>query len=187
MIMYTFKRIAVTNRNLCEMPFLEQLERIVDQVDMVILREKDLQESEYENLAKEVLALCQSHGIPCVLHTYVEAARRLGCTAIHLPLPLFEQFAGNLHDCTVIGSSVHSVAEARKAQSLGATYLMAGHVFATDSKKGLPPRGLAFLKDVCEAVSVPVYALGGITEETEALTCACGAKGACRMSDYMRV
>ncbi|KGP74776.1 hypothetical protein JT05_14405 [Desulfosporosinus sp. Tol-M] len=184
--MYTFKRIAVTNRNLCARPFLEQLERIVGQVDMVVLREKDLPESEYEQLAKGVLGLCQRHGTSCVLHTYVEAARRLGCPAIHLPLPLFEQFAGNLSDFTVLGSSVHSVAEARKAQGLGATYLMAGNVFATDSKKGLPPRGLDFLKDVCEAVSVPVYALGGITGEKEALTYACGAKGACRMSDYMR-
>ncbi|MDD2552949.1 MAG: thiamine phosphate synthase [Desulfotomaculaceae bacterium] len=181
-----FKRIVITNRNLCERPFLEQLERIIKQVDMIVLREKDLPESEYGLLAREVLALGQAHRIPCVLHTHVAMARRLGCTAIHLPLPLLEQWTENLSDFTIIGSSVHSVDEARRAQSLGADYLMAGHVFATDCKKGLPPRGLAFLKEVCEAVSVPVYALGGITEETEPLIRACGAKGACRMSDYMK-
>ena len=62
----------------------------------------------------------------------------------------------------VIGTSVHSVEDAIKAEQLGATYMTAGHIFATDCKKGLPPRGLDFLKNVCDAVEIPVYAIGGI-------------------------
>ena len=49
-----------------------------------------------------------------------------------------------------------------EAERLGATYVTAGHIFTTDCKKGLPPRGLDFLKNVCDAVTIPVYGIGGI-------------------------
>ena len=42
-----------------------------------------------------------------------------------------------------------------EAERLGATYVTAGHIFTTDCKKGLPPRGLDFLKNVCDAVTIP--------------------------------
>lgn len=53
-----------------------------------------------------------------------------------------------------------------EAQALGATYLLAGHIFDTSCKPGLPGRGLDFLAQVCAAVPLPVYAIGGITAET---------------------
>ena len=65
----------------------------------------------------------------------------------------------------IIGASCHSVEEAREAVELGCNYIIAGHIFATDCKKGLPGRGLDFLKEVCASVSVPVYAIGGINSE----------------------
>ena len=49
-----------------------------------------------------------------------------------------------------IGVSIHSAEEAKEAVSLGASYLTAGHIFTTDCKKGVPARGLEFLKEVCE-------------------------------------
>ena len=66
---------------------------------------------------------------------------------------------------SVRGVSVHSVEDARLAEQCGATYLTAGHVFVTDCKKGLAPRGLDFLHEVCSSVKIPVYAIGGIHEE----------------------
>ena len=62
----------------------------------------------------------------------------------------------------IIGTSVHSVEEAIEAQNLGATYISAGHIFATDCKKGVPPRGLDFLKKVCQTATIPVYSIVGI-------------------------
>ena len=49
-----------------------------------------------------------------------------------------------------------------EAERLGAAYVTAGHIFTTDCKKGLPPRGLDFLKNVCDAVTIPVYGIVGI-------------------------
>ena len=88
-----------------------------------------------------------------------------------------------------IGVSVHSAEEAREAVRLGASYLTAGHVFATDCKKGVPPRGLEFLKEICELAPVPVYGIGGIRLDTEQIreVLAQGAAGACIMSQMMRI
>ena len=74
-----------------------------------------------------------------------------------------------------------------QAQQLGASYITAGHIFATDCKKGLPPRGLGFLKDICRRVDIPVYAIGGITEENMVSALEAGAEGVCIMSGLMKI
>ena len=69
--------IAVTNRRLCQRPFLEQLERVCSvRPAGVILREKDLTEAQYQTLAEKVLALCRRYDVPCILHGFPEAARK---------------------------------------------------------------------------------------------------------------
>ena len=67
--------------------------------------------------------------------------------------------------------------------------MTAGHIYATDCKKGAPPRGLAFLEEVCRAVDIPVWAIGGIGLDGGQLAevKARGAAGACVMSGMMRV
>ena len=84
------------------------------------------------------------------------------------------------------GEAFKPAEEAQEAERLGCTYITAGHIFATDCKKGVPPRGLEFLRAVCAAVSVPVYASGGISDENIAAVRACGAAGACVMSGAMQ-
>lgn len=180
--------IAVTNRALCRRPFAEQLERVCRfHPKALILREKDLPEKEYTLLAKEVLELCQAYRVPCILHSYPEAARQLGCPYIHLPLPLLRKFSSQLGSFTLVGTSVHSADEASEAEELGASYITAGHIYATDCKKGLPPRGTSFLREVCQRVSIPVYAIGGIHLDSAQLAqiMECGAEGACIMSEMM--
>lgn len=152
----------------------------------VILREKDLTEEEYTQLAEKVTEICRRNGVPCILHTFINAAVRLGCDSIHLPLPVLRKTRdGDKAKFRIIGCSCHSPEEAREAVSLGATYITAGHVFATDCKKGLPPRGPDFLREVCKAVEVPVYAIGGITAEKLPLILEAGAAGGCIMSGLM--
>lgn len=88
-----------------------------------------------------------------------------------------------------IGTSVHSVEDAKEAERLGVSYMTAGHIYVTDCKKGLAPRGLGFLKDVCSTVNVPVYAIGGIKfdkKQWEELKQK-GASGGCIMSGMMEL
>lgn len=195
MIMSTYKEeyknvIAVTNRRLSGRPFLEQIERVCRlHPKAVILREKDLSEEKYAELAAEVLRLCKQYQVPCMLHTYLETAGKMQHPYIHLPLFLLRENAGKRNDFLAVGCSIHSVEEAEEAQKLGATYLTAGHIYATDCKKGLPPRGTDFLKEVCSAVTIPVYAIGGIHAGTGQIqeVMECGASGACIMSEMMRL
>ena len=82
------KIIAVSNRKLCERPFLEQIERVCQvKPQAIILREKDLAEEEYRILSEEVLSVCKKYEIPCILHKFWKTALELECTSVHLPLP----------------------------------------------------------------------------------------------------
>ena len=195
MIMSIYKEeyknvIAVTNRKLSSRPFLEQMERVCKlHPRAVILREKDLSEEEYAELAVQILTLCKQYQVPCMLHTYLETARKLQHPYIHLSLFLLKENSEKLSDFLAVGCSIHSVEEAKEAQKLGATYLTAGHIYTTDCKKGLPPRGLDFLREVCNAVTIPVYAIGGIHAGTGQIreVMECGASGACIMSEMMKI
>ncbi len=180
--------ICVTNRALCEEDFLTRLTRIAAAGPAaIILREKDLPEDQYRKLASQVLAICKNHGTPCILHSFTDAAIELGADAIHLPLHLLREMTDEQKShFRIIGASCHSTADAIKAQQLGCTYITAGHIFATDCKRGLPGRGLEFLKETCESVSIPVYAIGGISRHNIAAVRSAGAKGACIMSGLMR-
>lgn len=183
--------IAVTDRKLCRIPFLEQIGKVCAlRPKALILREKDLDEAEYGKLASEVMAVCREYQVPLILHTFTGAAAEAGAECIHLPLWKLREMAGKpeLQRFRVVGASVHSVQEAKEAEQLGAGYLTAGHIYATDCKKGLPPRGLTFLREVCGAVEIPVYGIGGIglAEEQIKEVMQAGAAGACVMSGFMR-
>ena len=172
--------------------YLEQIERIAaSDIRAVILREKDLPEDVYEALARQVVSICESYKKECILHTYMDAALKLGVRKIHLPLAVLEKTAENfperLKEFEVLGSSVHSAGEAQRAYEMGATYITAGHVYATDCKKGLAPRGISFLKSVCAAVPIPVYGIGGINKDNIQEVLEAGAAAGCIMSGAMRL
>ena len=154
----------MTNRKLVRGDFLERLKEIARQRPAgILLREKDLTPEEYRKLAREVQSICKKAGVPCILHSFTGVAEELEADALHLPLPLLRKLPGEDRGrFRQLGASCHSVADAREAQSLGCTYITAGHIFDTDCKRGLPGRGLDFLREVCGAVTIPVYAIGGI-------------------------
>lgn len=187
------KIIAVTNRKLCTRPFLEQIRRVAaERPYALILREKDLPEAEYEELAGKVIEICREEEITCILHTYADAAKRLGCKNIHMPLGLLKKRVEEepefikSYGFEQVGASTHSLEDARLAESLGASYVTAGHIFVTDCKKGLEPRGLEFLEKVCKGVKIPVFAIGGIHPFNQAEPLKAGAAGVCMMSEFMK-
>lgn len=209
-----YRKICVTNRHLAEHPFLEQLERVLaTKPYAMILREKDLEEkplepavreemlnkymqennrkdipSDYELLAALAIKMCKNTDTKLILHHYPDIAVRLEHPAIHMPLHLFTEMPEEQKRLfSVRGVSVHSVEDALLAEQSGATYLTAGHVFVTDCKKGLAPRGLNFLREVCSAVQIPVYAIGGINDKNMADCIRAGAAGVCMMSEYMKI
>lgn len=141
---------------------------------------------EYKALAQQVIAICKKHDVPCILHSFVDIALVLHADAIHLPLHILRGMTeAQKAQFAIIGASCHSVEDAMEAQSLGCSYITAGHVFETDCKKGLPGRGFPFLQDVCADVQIPVYGIGGIDAANITQVRAAGARGACLMSSLM--
>lgn len=184
-----FKVICVSARQHSN-NFLKSIEMIAkSDVEAIILREKELSEDEYYLLAKNVKEICDKYNKKLIIHNFIDIARKLGIKNIQLP---FSKFIAekNLHrDFEIIGTSVHSVDDAVIAGKSGADYIIAGHIFATECKKGLAPRGVNFLKEVCNAVKIPVYAIGGIDDNSVAelsnLNCN-NFSGVCVMSALMK-
>ncbi|WP_293848680.1 thiamine phosphate synthase [uncultured Phascolarctobacterium sp.] len=186
--------IAVTDSATCPRPLAEQIKRLAKLTELrpqaVILRAKSLDKAAYRKLALQAQQSCEATCIPLILHSHWQLASELGISKLHLPLALLRQMPAceRVH-FTWLSTSVHSVEEAIEAQALGATVLIAGHIYTTQCKAGLAPRGLGFLQAVCSTVSLPVYAIGGIGFDAaqHAELQANGARGACIMSAYMRV
>lgn len=186
--------IAVTDSATCPRPLAEQIERLAKLTELrpqaVILRAKPLDKAAYRALALQAQQSCKAAGIPLILHSDWQLARELGISMLHLPLALLRQISEYERAYfTWLSTSVHSVEEAIEAQALSATVLIAGHIYTTQCKAGLAPRGLGFLQSVCSAVNLPVYAIGGISFDAaqHAELQANGARGACVMSAYMRL
>ena len=187
MIIFMSDILVFTNRSLCREDFNTRIVKLAQAHPKgIVLREKDLSEEEYKTLAQTVINICNKYGTLCILHNFVKSAKALGSTALHLPLQILRTLSSDEKaKFTVLGASCHSVKDAMEAEKLGCTYITAGHIFDTVCKKGLPGRGLEFLKEVCESVSVPVYAIGGIQADNIADIRSAGAAGACVMSGMM--
>lgn len=186
--------IAVTDSASCPRPLAEQIERLAKLTELrpqaVILRAKALDKAAYRTLALQAQQSCEAAGIALILHSDWQLASKLGIKKLHLPLAILRQLpACERTYFTWLSTSVHSVGEAQEAQALGAIVLIAGHIYTTQCKAGLAPRGLGFLQNLCSTVNLPVYAIGGISFDAaqHAELKANGARGACVMSAYMRL
>ena len=135
--------ICVTHRLLCPDDFLERLDRIAAQHPYaIVLREKDLSESEYEALARDCLRICQKHAVPLNLNSQIAVARRIGCDGIHLPFHLLLQHKNELDDFSRVGVSLHSPEEA--AQILRRRMCRQGTCFRPTARQ-------AFRRAVCHS------------------------------------
>ena len=180
--------LCITNRRLCSEVFLDRVQQTAEQQpSAIVLREKDISESEYRALAETILPICRAQKVPCLLHTFVSTALDLQPDGFHAPLPVLRQMSSaHKAQFALLGTSCHSLKEVREAQDLGCTYIFAGHIFDTDCKKGVPGRGLTFLQSVCAQTQLPVYAIGGIAPSNLEAVRRAGAAGACVMSGAMQ-
>lgn len=160
---------AVTDRSWLDGDTLyHQVEQALEGgVTFVQLREKELEEEQFFREAKELRGLCRRYRVPFVVNDHVEIAVRTDADGIHVGQSDME--AGDvrkrLGPDKIIGVSVQNVEQALLAQKRGADYLGVGAVFHTDSKTDASAVSLETLRAVCEAVEIPVIAIGGIGEE----------------------
>ena len=185
--------IVITNRTLVQGDFFEQMQKVILlHPHAVILREKDLPDDAYEVVAEKILDMCREEDVNCFLHSRITIAKGLGCGRIHLSIPVIEEMKEeeqrNLRkDFQEISVSCHSMEDMKTAVKNGATQIILGTIFETECKKGLKGKGLEFVREICKACPVPVYAIGGINMERLPQVIDAGAAGGCMMSGFMKI
>ena len=160
---------AVTDRSwLGDSSLYDQVESAIEGgATFIQLREKNLDEADFLSGAKEIQKLCREYKVPFVINDNVEIAAQIDADGVHVGQSDME--AGDvrkrLGPDKIIGVSAQTVEQALKAQEHGADYLGVGAVFPTGSKADATEVSHQTLKEICEAVDIPVIAIGGITKE----------------------
>ena len=136
-------------------------------VTMIQLREKSLDEGKFLEEAKELQALCRERHVPFIVNDNVDIAKAMDADGVHVGQDdmAAAQVRQRVGEGVMIGVSAHTVQEALDAVAHGADYLGVGAVFATHTKTDVSEMPRQTLLDICNAVDVPVVAIGGIHKE----------------------
>lgn len=194
--------IGVTNRKLC-IDFYNQIEKIAkSKLDYLIIREKDLSDEELLNLVLKIKEKLKNTKIKIIVNTpNIKIAEKANIDGIQLSFNDFIDISNKLHIketsnleymsnkykiFRMVGVSIHSYEEGIKANELGADYVIYGHVFKTDCKKGVTPRGTNEIEILSKKISIPILGIGGIDENNYKEVLESGAKGICIMSSLMK-
>lgn len=160
---------AVTDRSWTGEQTLEQQVEaaLKGGITFLQLREKRLKQEEFLEEARRIKALAASYQIPFVINDNVDIAAAIDADGVHVGQEDMEagQVREKLGPSKIIGVSAHTVEEAVRAEKMGADYLGVGAVFATATKGDAKVLKREELKAICQAVSIPVVAIGGIKEE----------------------
>ena len=136
-------------------------------VTCVQLREKDLDEALFLQEARELRGLCRQYKVPFIVNDNVDIA--IACKADGVHVGQEDLAAGEVRrwigDEMILGVSVHTVEEARQAVRDGADYLGLGAVFPTSTKGDADQMPHDTLRAICDAVDVPIVAIGGINRD----------------------
>ena len=177
---------AVTDRNWLDGRTLKEAvhESLEGGVTMLQLREKHLDEDHFLAEAKELQQLCRSYHVPFLINDNVEIALAMDADGVHVGQS--DMAAGDVRKKLgvgkIIGVSAQTVEQAVLAEKAGADYLGVGAVFPTSTKDDASEVSYETLKAICNAVSIPVVAIGGIMQENVQQLAGSGICGAAVIS-----
>ena len=163
---------AVTDRHwLGDDTLYDQVKKALDGgATFIQLREKNLDREDFLTEAIEIQKLCKKYGVPFVINDEVSIAKDIDADGVHVGQSDMEAMDVRklLGPEKILGVSAQTVEQAVIAEKHGADYLGVGAVFATGSKDDADDVSHETLKAICEAVSIPVIAIGGITKDNVA-------------------
>ena len=152
---------------------------ILGGVTMVQLREKDLAHDAFLEEARRIGQICRRHGVPFLIDDDVELAAAVGADGVHVGQHDMEagMARAKVGPDMLLGVSAQTVEQALRAQAAGADYLGVGAVFPTGTKTDAEAVSYDTLKAICEAVDIPVVAIGGIGPDNVAKLAGSGICG----------
>jgi len=165
----SLKLYAVTDRKWLKGSSLEEeIEKAVRAgVTMVQLREKHMGSDELVSLAKRIGTVVHKYNVPLIINDDIEAALASGADGVHVGQEDVCAYEARqkIGSSMILGVSARTAETAVEAERCGADYIGAGAVFPTSTKEDAVAVTIGELKRICRSVSVPVVAIGGITEE----------------------
>jgi thiamine-phosphate pyrophosphorylase len=152
------------------------------------LRLKDISSRDFLAAARAIVALCRDRGTMLIVNDRADIARLADADGVHLgqddlPLAAAREIVG---PHKLVGVSTHTVEQAEAAAAGGADYIGFGAIYSGGLKNVKHAQGLDRLRAVREHVSIPIVAIGGITEATVADVLAAGADAVAIITDVVK-
>ncbi len=148
-------------------------------VTCVQLREKEAEDAFILQEAQELKALCHRYGVPFLVNDRPDLAQAVGADGVHVGQEDtgLTEARNLLGPNALLGGSAHTVEEALAAQAAGADYLGCGAVFGSGTKHNVSQMPLETLTAICQAVDIPVVAIGGVSLDNLPLLADTGIAG----------
>ena len=190
MLKETLRLYLVTNRYQDPLEtFLKKVEQACQSgVTMIQLREKQLTTNQYYELAKMVKQITDTYQVPLIIDDRLDVCLAVDAAGLHigddeLPVSVARQVLGTEK---ILGVTAKTVKRALEAEESGADYLGTGAIFPTTTKENAPITLISTLKDICQAVGIPVVAIGGLTCENIHQLSGTGIDGIAVVRDLMQ-
>ena len=157
-------------------------------VTIIQLREKNKSTREYMHLAEKVHEISAKYGVPLIIDDRIDIAMAVNAEGVHLgqsdmPVNTARKIVG---DSMIIGATTKTVEQALEAVKNGADYLGVGAIYPTTTKVKTVLTSVDTLKDICQAVNVPVNAIGGLNKDNCHVLENTGISGICVVSAIMK-
>ena len=186
----TLRLYLVTNRYQDSLKsFLEKIETACRSgVTIVQLREKNITTNQYYQLAKQVKEITDAYQVPLIIDDRLDVCLAVDAAGLHigddeLPVSVARQVLGSEK---ILGVTAKTVKRALEAEEGGADYLGTGAIFPTTTKENAPITLISTLKTICQAVAIPVVAIGGLTSENIDQLIGTGIAGVAVVRDLMQ-
>ena len=162
-------------------------EAIKGGVTLVQLREKDLSTLEFYNIAVKMKIITDKYKIPLIINDRIDIAQSIDAAGVHIgqsdmPAGVARSIIG---DNKILGVSTSTLKEAQRAERQGADYVGVGAMFPTTTKDDASAVSVHCLKEIKENISIPVVAIGGITEKNVDLLRIANIDGIAVVSDIL--
>ena len=153
-------------------------------VTCVQLREKELNPEDFLAEAKQIKTLCARYGVPLIINDNVELALKVDADGVHVGQEDMDarDVRGLIGPAKILGVTAKTIEQAQKAQLAGADYLGSGAVFGSTTKPNARPMTKELLHSICQSVTIPVVAIGGIHRGNIASLAGTGIRGAAVVS-----
>lgn len=185
----TFLYFITDSTGMCEDDFISKVDAALrGGVTIIQLREKDKTTMEYVNLAQKVHSLTQKYNVPLIIDDRVDVALAVDAEGVHLgkedmPVNIARKILG---EDKIIGATAKTVEQAKGACMQGADYLGVGAIYPTTTKVKTVITSAETLAEICNAVPIPVNAIGGLNKNNIDVLKGIDISGVCVVSAIMK-